>query len=143
MSLQPNEPASNAGVKLGERLRDRGLSIAEKRHKAQVRKGGRTVVKLTLAGQRVTADDVHDELRLSDDIHHKWIGSIFRSLSLARAIKRAGAEPSRRPENHARWQTIWVLCERSAAEQWLADHPELPEPAAPTLFDGLDDRGAA
>lgn len=130
MSLQPNEPASNAGVTLGERLRDRGLSIAERRQRH-------------LAGQRVTADDIHDELRLSDAIRHKWLGSVFRSLALAGVIRRSGAEPSKRPVCHARLQSIWCLADRSVAERWLVDHPEIPAPAMPSLLDGLDDRGAA
>lgn len=143
MSLQSHEPASNAGVTLGERLRDRGLSIAERRQRHLARRGARRVVELALAGQRVTADDIHDELRLSDAIRHKWLGSVFRSLALAGVIRRSGAEPSKRPVCHARLQSVWCLADRSVAERWLVDHPELPAPTMPSLLDGLDDRGAA
>jgi hypothetical protein len=107
------------------------------------RRGARRLVELALAGQRVSADDLHDELRLSELIRHKWIGAIVRHLAIAGVIRRCGAEPSRRPVCHARLQSIWCLADRSVAERWLVDHPEIPAPAAPSLLDGLDDWGAA
>lgn len=131
------------GLAIGQRLRDRGLSIAEDRQKRLARRGGRTVVKLALERPRFTADDLQDELQLRDHVRHAWIGAIFRAVVVAGVIERCGAEPSRRPANHARLQSIWRLADRAAAERWLADHPELPDPPAPNLFDGLDDWGSA
>lgn len=131
-----------AGIEEGERLRDLGLSVAERRRRRLARRWARRVVELALAGQKVTADDAHDELHLSDDIRHKWIGASFRALAVGGVIRRCGAEPSRRPVNHARLQSIWCLADRSVAERWLVDHPEIPAPEVPSLLDCLDDGSA-
>ena len=52
-------------------------------------------------------------------------------MGLARAglIRRADFAKSGRAERHASYIGVWELLNREAAERWLRNHPDLPDPA--------------
>ena len=49
-------------------------------------------------------------------------------LAYRRIIRPSDFIKSTRPERHASYIQLWELADRAAAERWLADHPDLPDP---------------
>ena len=43
-------------------------------------------------------------------------------------IRNAGFVRSVRRERHASYIQVWELADRPAAERWLQDHPDMPDP---------------
>ena len=56
------------------------------------------------------------------------------ALAYRDIIDPAGFVKSSRPERHASFLSLWQLADRGAAEQWLREHPDRPDP-------GDDDQG--
>ena len=86
-----------------------------------------------------TADDVRDVVELPTDIDPRCLGSVPGRLAYDRMIRAAGFVRSTRPERHASFIQIWELIDRVAAERWLADHPDLPDPSEES--EGIDRQG--
>ena len=90
-----------------------------------------------------SADDVRERLALPEGIDPRCLGAVAKPLCRAGIIHRVGTVVSSRPVAHGRENKLWELVDRTAAEQWLADHPdssafanspptalELPKPTA-------------
>jgi len=76
-----------------------------------------------------TADDVRSAIELPPGIDPRCLGSVPGVLAYAKIIRAAGFVRSARPERHASWLQVWELADRAAAaERWLRDHPDMPDP---------------
>jgi hypothetical protein len=75
-----------------------------------------------------TADDVRSAIELPPGIDPRCLGSVPGVLAYAKIIRAAGFVRSARPERHASWLQVWELADRAAAERWLLDHPNMPDP---------------
>ena len=115
----------------GERRRDAAHSTLEGRRRAFVRRGQRALLKALLDKETATADDVRAAVELPTRIDPKCLGAVPGTLARAGIIIRDGYVPTSRADAHARPVSVWRLRDRAAAELWLVDHPEIPEPPPP------------
>lgn len=124
--IESGNPANRCDAAMGQLVdrRARWIRIAQ-----------RLIVRLALAGKTVSADD----LRNIDvgGIERNFFGAVFRLLNSAGVLIAAGYRPSEVPANHARPILMWVLRDRSKAEEWLRNHPD-PDPLAPPVQRRLD-----
>ena len=119
------------GAAEGERLKADALALLEARREVYVRRGRRAL----LAGNARRG-------------RHRQRPMMFMSLwncrrnrpplfgigpragsPMTKIIRAAGFVRSTRPERHASWLQVWELADRGKALRWLADHPDLPDPA--------------
>ena len=113
----------------GEYRRDGAIALFEVHREVYVRRGRRALLTAMLAGNGMaTADDVRDLVSLPNTIGPKLFGSVPTALAMAGIIARDGFCNTRRAEGHARPISVWRLIDRDAAKQWLATHPDLPDP---------------
>jgi len=112
----------------GERLKADALALSEARREVYVRRGRRAMLEVLLRSGTATADDVYAAVELPPRIDPRCLGSVPGVLGYARIIRAAGFVRSARPERHASWLQVWELVDRPAAERWLLDHPDLPDP---------------
>jgi len=104
-----------------------------------VLRGRRALVERLLCVGEATADDVRAAVELPDGVNPKCFGAVPGPLAKAGIIERVGFAPTSRPMAHARNLTVWRLVDSAAAEAWLQDHPDQPDPepdrAAPPAAD--------
>ncbi|MGO8691871.1 MAG: hypothetical protein ACLQLG_19790 [Thermoguttaceae bacterium] len=118
------------GAAEGERLKADALALLEARREVYVRRGRRALLRAMLDGDgRATADDVYVVVELAPGTDPRCLGSVPGALAYAKIIRAAGFVRSTRPERHASWLQVWELADRGKALRWLADHPDLPDPA--------------
>jgi hypothetical protein len=129
-----NGNAEAVGLAEGQRLRDKALDRLTTHRPYLVRLAARLIVELVLCGFQVSADDIHNRMRLPTTYRAKWIGSPFKTLAAAGVIRRTGFAPSERPVNHGRLLSVWQIADPDKARTWLRDNPELPNPPPPSLF---------
>ena len=67
-------------------------------------------------------DDVRALVPIPPGVSPKLVGCVFRDLSDARILRRAGFRTSTRPIAHARPLSLWQLADADAATAWLAAH---------------------
>jgi hypothetical protein len=118
----------------GEGLKREALDLLEARREVYVRRGRRAMLRVILDGDgRATADNVYAAVTLPPDLDPRCLGSVPGRLAYSHIIRAAGFVRSARPERHACWVQVWELVDRQAAERWLRDHPDMPDPGeAPT-----------
>ena len=75
-----------------------------------------------------TTDDVRAVVELPPDIDPKLFGTVPHRLAYDRVIRNAGRVKTTRAIAHGRWVELWGLADRAAAEAWLRNHPDLPDP---------------
>ncbi len=126
------------GQKEGERRKDAAHALLEARREYWIRRARRALLEALMERGSATADDVAERLGdIPDDIDPRWLGTVPGRLASANIIRRVGFTKSRRPPRHASYLSIWELVGgHDAARDWLAAHPELPEPD-----DNEDDAG--
>jgi len=113
----------------GERRKADALELLEARRELYVLRGRRALVGKMLAGDgTATADDVRAAVELPAELDPRCLGSVPGRLAYDGIIGPAGFVRSARPEGHARWIQVWQLADRAAAEAWLRDHPDRPDP---------------
>jgi hypothetical protein len=118
------------GTAEGEWMKREALALLEARREAYVRRGRRALLRAMLGGDgRATADDVCIVVELAPGTDPRCLGSVPGVLAYQRIIRAADFIRSTRPERHASWLQVWTLVDRDAALRWLADHPDLPDPA--------------
>ena len=76
-----------------------------------------------------TADNVRAAVELPAGMDPRCLGSVPGRLAYDHVIRAAGFVRSTRPVRHASWLQVWELRDRAAAECWLRDYPDLPDPA--------------
>jgi hypothetical protein len=119
----PNDQAE------AERRKAAALTLVETHRDVFVRRGRRALLQAMLAGAgKATADDVRQALELPAGMDPRCLGAVPGRLAYDRVITPAGFVRSARPESHGRWVEVWHLADREAAEVWLRDHPDLPDP---------------
>src|SRR5262249_23678938 len=94
-----------------------------------VRRGQRALLARLLACDRATADDVRGAVELPTGIDPRCLGTVPGPLADAGLIRRISYTASCRPERHASIIAVWTLADRASPLAWLADNPELPDPA--------------
>jgi hypothetical protein len=118
-----------AGQREGARRKDAALALLEARRDVWVRRGRRALLIHLLNIGTGTADDVADLLgKRPDTIDPRWLGTVPGALAQAGIIRRVGYDKSCRPSRHASVLTVWQLADRQAASNWLARHPDCPDP---------------
>jgi hypothetical protein len=126
----PEGTRCHCGTAAGANLKDEALRLLEARREAFIRRGRRALLLAMLTGDgRASADDVSAAVELPADIDPRCLGSVPGRLAYDKIIRAAGFVRSTRPECHARWVQVWALADRAAAVRWLADNPDLPDPA--------------
>jgi hypothetical protein len=114
-----------------ERRKAEALALMEARREIFVRRGRRALLDALLRSGTATADDVRAAVELPAGMDPRCLGSVPGRLAYDKIIAPAGFVRSTRPEGHARWIGRWELIDRAAAERWLRDHPDLPDPGEP------------
>lgn len=112
----------------GERRKLDAFDVLAAHREAVIRRAQRALLTVLLETGSATADDVRDLVELPPGINAKVFGAAPGSLARAGIIRADGFTKTCRPAAHARPLTVWVLRDRGAAEQWLADHPAQPDP---------------
>ncbi len=126
----------------GARRRDDAHALLRARRPVLLRRAQRALVEHLLLAGAATADDVRALVRLPPGIDPRCLGTVPGPLAAAGIIRRDGYTMSARAVAHARPVSLWRLVDAGAAADWLATHPELPEPEGgeppgrqPTLWD--------
>lgn len=108
----------------GEFLKERALVLLEAFHEGRIITAQRALVKRVLTHGYATIDDVRVWLDIPKGAIPHWLGAVPRALEHDRIIVCVGPQPSKRPEAHARPQSVWALMDENKALAWLALHPE-------------------
>jgi hypothetical protein len=103
-------------------------NLAEARRDLYILRGRRALLMYLLCAGEGTADDVRDNVELPRGLSPRLFGAVPGELVRAGMIRFGGYERTCRPTAHSRPVTVWTLADRAAAERWLADHPDLPDP---------------
>ena len=114
----------------GERRKADALALLADRRAVYVRRGQRALLTAVLATGTATADDVRDSLKLPPGIDPVCLGAVPTALVRGR-IDLPGRLRPNSPANGSRaaadpsgdWRTA------TRPPRWLADHPNLPDPA--------------
>jgi hypothetical protein len=126
------------GTAEGERRKADAFALLEARRECYVRRGRRALLAVMLDGDgTATADDVRNAVELPGDLDPRCFGSVPGVLARAGLICRAEFAQSGRAERHASYIGVWELVNREAAERWLWNHPDLPDPADVDLGDAV------
>jgi hypothetical protein len=112
----------------GERRKLGKLALLEARRECFVRRGQRALVAKVLATGYATADDVRAAVAMPDAIDARCLGAVPGPLARAGIIRLAEYVKTARPERHASIIGRRELIDAQAARQWLATHPDLPDP---------------
>ncbi len=116
------------GTVEGERLKADAFDLLAERRAVYIRRGQRALLAALQAMDTATVDDVRDLVNVPQGIDPVCLGAVPGPLVRAGIIWRAGYTPTCRPTAHARPLSVWAVVDRDAAMQWLADHPNLPDP---------------
>ena len=121
----------DAGRAEGDRLKAAALALLEARREVYIRRGRRALLAAMLTGDgTATADDVRAAVDLPADMDPRCLGTVPGRLGYDKIIRPDGRTKTTRAAAHARWLERWALIDRAAAVRWLADHPDVPDPAA-------------
>ena len=113
----------------GERHKADAFALLSAHREAVIRRAQRALLTALLETGSATADDVRELVELPPGVGPKCFGAAPGVLARAKVIRQAGFAKTCRPVGHARPITVWALADRPAAERWLQNHPDLPDPA--------------
>ena len=119
----------------GERRKQSILLALAARRETYVSRGRRALLARLLSHGTATADDVRRAVGLPTGVDARCLGSVPGPLARAGLIRLAGYEKSARRERHASIIAVWEMLDAAAAREWLARHPDVPDP-------GPDDDGS-
>jgi len=120
--------ATSEGLAEGDRRKFDALATLAERREIYVLRGRRALLHALLGLGNATADDVRAMVELPGDVDPKCLGAVPGALARKGIIRAVGYRRSARPEGHARPVTVWRLADRAAAERWLREHPDRPDP---------------
>lgn len=132
-------PTPTAGLDEGLRRRDRALDRLGARRPALVRRIQREYLTILLRRGPTTTDPVRAAVPIPDGCDPRLVGAAVHQLARLGIIRGVGWSRSVRPEAHGRDIRIWAITDRAGAISWLADHPELDDPAAAPGHRSLSD----
>lgn len=112
----------------GERRKLEAFAILTVARKTVIRRAQRALLTVLLETGSATADDLRELVDLPPGINAKCFGAAPGVLARSKIIRADGFAKTCRPVGHARPVTIWKLADRPAAERWLRNHPDLPDP---------------
>ena len=112
----------------GERRKQDAFATLTTNRETVIRRAQRALLTTLLENGSATADDVRELVELPPGINAKCFGAAPGVLARAKIIRADGFAKTCRPVGHARPVTVWALADRSAAERWLRDHPNMPAP---------------
>ncbi len=108
--------------------RDTVLATLENPRALYLLRGRRALLTRLLSEGTATADVVYEAVELPDDVDPRCFGGVPTPLVNAGIIRAAGYVTSARPERNASPIHRWELVNRAAAERWLAEYPDEPDP---------------
>lgn len=130
MNLNRKSGSGRRDGAAGEGRKSDAHDLLETRRTNYIRRGRPALLLAMLAvNGTATADDVQAAVELASGIDPRCLGSVPGRLAYDKIIEPAGFTRSTRPERHAGWLQVWRLIDRAAAERWLREHPDLPDPA--------------
>ena len=113
----------------GERRKSDVLDSLAERRDVCVNQGRRALLLAMLSGDdRATADDVYPAVELPPGLDPRCLGAVPKALARHGIIRSVGFVRSARPQRHASPIQQWELADPTAAERWLRENPELPDP---------------
>jgi hypothetical protein len=112
----------------GERRKQDAFAVLTANRECVIRRAQRALLTVLLETGSATADDVRELVELPPGINAKCFGAAPGPLARSKIIRADGFAKTCRPIGHARPVTIWKLADRPAAEIWLRNHPDLPDP---------------
>lgn len=115
----------------GERRKDDILKTLSALRDSIINRARRVLLDKCLLDGIASADDVRAAVELPKGIDARCLGSVPGPLARAHIIRRADFSKSARPERHASYISEWEIADPEAARQWLATHPNRPDPAPP------------
>jgi hypothetical protein len=116
------------GVIEGERRKQDAFATLTANREAVIRRAQRALLTVLLETGSATADNVREQVELPAGINAKCFGAVPSPLARAGIIRADGFAKTCRPIGHARPVTVWALADRAAAERWLRNHPDMPDP---------------
>jgi hypothetical protein len=116
------------GREEGERRKQDAFAVLTTNRETVIRRAQRALLTVLLETGSATADDVRELVELPPGINAKCFGAAPGVLARAKIIRADGFAKTCRPVGHARPVTVWALADRPAAERWLRDHPDMPDP---------------
>jgi hypothetical protein len=122
------KPKRRCATAEGKGRKQAARKLLADRRESYVRHARRMLLLDLLANGTATADDVSDVAPLPKGIAPRALSGVPGALVRLNIIRAVGRVPSVRPGHHA--IHIWVVVDRAAAEQWLRDHPDGPDPLA-------------
>lgn len=126
----------------GERRKLDAHATLEARRELYVNRGRRVLLAALLRRGVATADDVREGVELPAGVNPVCLGSVPGHLARAGIIRRRDFVNTTRTAGHARPVTRWELINRDAAEQWLAAHPDWPDPHTTEADDEAEETGS-
>lgn len=118
---------------------DQVMRQLEQARASLIRRARRAMLQYLLKGNaEATTDTVRDLVPSPPGIDARLYGAVAPGLRKDGIIQSAGMKPSKR--GHHRKIEVWSLLSEAKARQWLAAHPEIPDPMEPrprqgNLFD--------
>ncbi|HQR07138.1 MAG TPA: hypothetical protein PLN21_09965 [Gemmatales bacterium] len=121
MCMLPPDPAK------GEALKQAAFRLLEAKRERLVRSARRALLIHLLMQGTATIDDVRAVVPVPPGMDPRAFGAAPSMLALAGIIRFVGYAKTVRPVGHRHPVSVWELADPTAAEAWLASHPELPE----------------
>ena len=118
----------NPGLLIGERHKAEAFDVLAATREVYINRGRRALLLRLLEVGSATADDVRAAVELPEDIDPRCLGVVPNPLATAKIIEAVGFAKSARPNRHASYIQVWTLLDRKAAVDWLAFHPDMPDP---------------
>ncbi len=112
----------------GERRKADALAVLSTHREAVIRRAQRALLTVLLETGSATVDDVRELVELPPGVGPKCFGAAPGALARAKIVRADGFAKTCRPVGHARPVTVWALADRTAAERWLRNHPDMPPP---------------
>lgn len=109
----------------GKRLKGAAFDLFQDHRPLYLRRLRRAMLEALLQKGQATVDDIRDQVELPDSINPKLVGAVPSGLK--GIIRKVGSSKTTRSVAHARDVSIWELLDRSAAEAWLREHPDVPD----------------
>ena len=112
----------------GEHRKTVALHLLEAQRARLVLRGRRALLLHLLEHGTGTIDHVRAVVAIPPGVNPVAIGAVPGALAAAKIIRRETFAATGRATAHARPVTVWALADADAARNWLAAHPDVPEP---------------
>lgn len=114
------------GMAEGERRKADAIGLLAAHRESAIRRIQRAFLDSLLSKGETTTDAVSDATPL--EVRKNCVGAAVNHLAKAKLISFVCFAISTRPDRHACPVRVWRLGDRGEVLQWLAAHPDLPDP---------------